>query len=87
MTIKKDSEDNVINFYANDIDSNAVSKTISVVSGPHNGVKTVVAPGEDTHSKITYTPNASFVGEDRINFQLSDGTTLSNEKTVYITIK
>ena len=90
VSVNKDSKTNKIYLHADDTDSNAISKTITVNSGPFNGLNAITAPvGGDNprYGYISYTPNDHFVGEDRIKFQLGDGTNLSEEKTVYITVK
>jgi hypothetical protein len=74
-----------INVLALDTDDNSSSKTPSTVRNPAHGVITgSYGSGDGT---ITYTPAIGFVGEDSFNFKVNDGTTDSETKTVFITVK
>ena len=59
---------------ANDTDQDTL--TYSVIAEPSNGVLTGVPP------LLSYTPSASFLGNDSLSFQVSDGTNTSNIATV-----
>ena len=61
-----------------DVDGDLI--TFSVVSGPSNG--TVVITG----STAKYTPVANYVGTDSFTFSASDGTAVSSEATISITV-
>ena len=63
-----------------DRDENATPKVIAEVNPPSNG--TFLIDG----AVHTYTPHAGFTGEDSFTFTASDGTTLSDEKTIFITV-
>ena len=82
VVAKKDTATK-INIILKDIDSNATSKTATIVSGPYKGV--AVIDGEK--DIFTYTPNTGFTGEDIFKFTMSDGTNSSDEKTIFITVK
>ncbi|MGJ8695823.1 MAG: LamG-like jellyroll fold domain-containing protein [Verrucomicrobiaceae bacterium] len=56
------------------------SLTYTVVSGPANGVLSGTAPN------LSYTPGASFSGNDSFSYQANDGTYDSNTATVSITV-
>jgi len=64
-----------------DNETDASTKTAAKTSEPRNGVATV------SNRTFSYTPNPGFVGNDRILYQLSDGTNTSAEKTINITVK
>lgn len=73
-----------INVLAPDTDDNSGSKTPSTVRNPIHGIISgAYGSGDGT---ITYTPNPGFVGKDNFTFKVSDGTTNSETKTVYITV-
>jgi hypothetical protein len=82
VKIKKDTATR-INMILKDQDSNAISKTATVTSGPHNGS---VSAFDGEKNSITYTPHTGFIGEDHFNFTMSDGTNSSDEKTIFITV-
>ena len=74
-----------INVLALDNDSNSGSKTPSTVRNPVHGVITgSYGSGDGT---ITYTPAIGFTGEDSFTFKVNDGTTDSETKTIFITVK
>jgi len=64
-----------------DSETDASTKTAAKTSEPRNGVATV------SNRTFSYTPNPGFVGNDRILYELSDGTNTSAEKTINITVK
>jgi hypothetical protein len=66
-----------------DRDTNADSKTLTIVSSPYHGKLTAV--GGAAQSKV-YTPNNDFTGEDKFTFKMNDGTTDSEIKTITIKI-
>ena len=81
--VKETAKD--INVLLLDTDDNSGSKTPSTVRSPVRGVITgSYGSGDGT---ITYTPNTGFVGEDSFTFKVNDGTTDSETKTVFITVK
>ncbi|MFQ5648303.1 MAG: tandem-95 repeat protein [bacterium] len=66
-----------------DVDGSLDSNTLTVTSGPANGVTTV----STSTGEITYTPAANFNGQDSFTYTIQDdvGAT-SNEATVVITV-
>ena len=66
----------------NDSDADGDSLTMSLVSGPANGVLSWNADGS-----FTYTPNADFIGTDTFTYVANDGTTDSVEATVTIDVQ
>jgi hypothetical protein len=66
----------------NDTDPEGDPLTASVVSGPANGTLTLNADGS-----FVYTPNDGFSGEDSFTYTAGDGTGVSNEAVVTITIE
>ena len=74
-----------INVLLPDTDANSGSKTPSTVRQPSHGAITGrYGSGDGT---ITYTPAVGFVGEDSFTFKVNDGTTDSEVKTIFITVK
>ena len=74
-----------INVLLLDTDDNSGSKTPSTVRNPsHGAISGSYGSGDGT---ITYTPAIGFIGEDSFTFKVNDGTTDSETKTVYITVK
>ena len=74
-----------INVLLQDTDDNSGSKTPSTVKQPVHGVISgSYGSGDGT---ITYTPAIGFVGKDFFTFKVNDGTTDSETKTVFITVK
>jgi VCBS repeat-containing protein len=70
-----------IDVVANDTDAEGDHLTPSLVSTALNG--TVVLNGDGT---FTYTANAGFTGTDSFTYRVSDGSEVSNEATVTITV-
>jgi alpha-tubulin suppressor-like RCC1 family protein len=62
---------------ASDVDGDSL--TYTVLTQPSNGTLSGTAPN------LTYTPSASYVGEDSFTFKVNDGTADSNVATVNIT--
>lgn len=62
-------------------DSNGDSLTYSIVDAPDNGTASV------SGSTLTYTPNSNFLGEDTIEYRVSDGSALSNIATVTVDVE
>jgi len=73
----------LINMIKFDSDTNASSKTGSVVRPPSHGALSSYAASSDS---FLYTPNNSFTGSDSFTFTMSDGTNTSDEKTVLIEV-
>ena len=74
-----------INVLLLDTDDNSGSKTPSTVRNPSHGVISgSYGSGDGT---ITYTPAIGFIGEDSFTFKVNDGTTDSETKTIFITVK
>ncbi|ETX00313.1 MAG: hypothetical protein ETSY1_11685 [Candidatus Entotheonella factor] len=70
---------------ANDTDPDGTidPATVTIVSGPSNGVVTVNA----TTGAVTYMPNAGFVGVDTITYTVADNDgEMSNTATLTITV-
>ena len=69
-----------------DTDENYRVKTPSIVANPSNGSLSGsdFAAGIGT---IDYTPTTGFTGNDLFTFKVNDGTTDSETKTIYITVK
>ncbi len=61
-------------------DANNDPLTYAVVTGPTSGVLTGTAPN------LTYTPNATFSGNDSFTFRANDGKANGNTATVSITV-
>jgi len=81
--VKETAKD--INVLLSDTDDNSGSKTPSTIKNPSHGVISgSFGSGDGT---ITYTPAIGFVGEDFFRFKVNDGTTDSETKTVFITVK
>lgn len=74
----------IINVKQRDRDTNVKSKTVTIVKSPSHGAVTVLG---DAPYPVTYTPYTGFTGEDSFTFTVSDGTTSSDEKRVFITVK
>ncbi len=66
----------------NDSDPDGDSLSISVIAQPTSG--TVVLTGD---GGFTYTPNASFVGQEVFTYQVSDGQAVSNVASVRINVQ
>jgi hypothetical protein len=64
-----------------DIDSPALSLTATVVNQPAHGT---LAPSSD--GSFTYTPSATFAGNDRFTYRASDGAATSAPATVTLTV-
>ncbi len=73
-----------IDMIKGDYDSNAASKTGTVVKQPQNGKAGSYATSTDS---FVYTPAKGFIGEDFFTYTMSDDLNRSEEKTVYITVK
>ena len=64
-----------------DFDDNLTSKTPTITSTSRHGSATI------SSRSIRYVPHKSFVGDDEIKFTISDGTNVSNEKAIRITVE
>tara|TARA_R110002020_G_scaffold119601_2_gene272846 strand:+ start:1960 stop:3660 length:1701 start_codon:yes stop_codon:yes gene_type:complete len=84
VTCKKNSSGIVVDMIKNDRDSNATSKTGTVVRSPQYGTVSSYTASTDT---FRYIPNKEFTGEDSFTFTMSDGTNTSNEKRIKIIVK
>ena len=73
----------VINMIKFDSDTNASSKTGSIVRPPSHGIVSAYNNGLDS---FAYLPNSNFVGSDSFTFTMTDGTNTSDEKTVLIEV-
>jgi len=73
----------LINMIKFDSDTNASSKTGSVVRPPSHGALSSYVASSDS---FLYTPNNNFTGSDSFTFTMSDGTNISDEKTVLIEV-
>ena len=73
----------LINMIKFDSDTNASSKTGSVVRPPSHGALSSYVTSSDS---FLYTPNNNFTGSDSFTFTMSDGTNTSDEKTVLIEV-
>ncbi len=69
-----------VNVLANDTDANGDALTITAVSKPQFGVATTDG------QRVTYTPNANFVGEDHFTYAVSDGKGGTAAGSVTITV-
>lgn len=69
-----------------DTDVNYRVKTPGVVTNPSNGTLNVssLAAGVGT---IIYTPTTGFTGNDLFTFRVNDGTTNSDNKTIYLKVE
>ncbi len=81
------SNNNILNLYANDTDADGNStldlNSINIISGPSHGTYTL--PGNGT---IVYTPTAAYSGSDMIAYKISDnGGRSSNTASANITIE
>jgi hypothetical protein len=88
ITLTKDT-DRYIDFVNCDTDFNKHGKTVTITQEPKNGVTAAVTyrdVGTINYYK-KYTPNAGYVGLDKIKFTLSDGVNSSEEKTIFLKIK
>jgi VCBS repeat-containing protein len=65
----------------NDSDPETTALTVTLVSGPANGILTLQPDGS-----FSYTPNTNFVGSDSFTYQASDGSLPSNVATVTINV-
>ncbi|MEX2189045.1 MAG: Ig-like domain-containing protein, partial [Pirellulales bacterium] len=65
----------------NDTDGDLDPLTASIVSGPTNGVLSLVSNGS-----FVYTPNVNFNGQDTFTYRANDGDQFSNVATVTITV-
>jgi hypothetical protein len=82
--IKKNSSGYAIKVLRGDTDANTRSKTGDKVRPPSHGT---VGDWDSDAKTFTYKPHSGFTGEDSFTFTMSDGTTVSEEKTVRITVK
>jgi hypothetical protein len=64
-----------------DTDADGDALTVSLVSGPTNGVLALQPSGA-----FTYTPTAAFSGADTFDYQISDGRGGTSNATVTITV-
>ena len=83
ITIGKNSSAITIDFTKCDPDYNRYDKTVTVVDNFKNGTHT----NPTSMTRSTYTPNNNFVGKDRLVFTVSDSVNISEEKTIFITVK
>jgi len=74
-----------IDFFKNDRDFNKKNKTLTITSQPNKSKLTDSVRG--TEGYLIYTPPTNFIGSDKAKFTTSDGVTVSEEKTIFITIK
>ncbi len=65
----------------NDTDADGDPLTAILAAGPAHGSVTLRADGS-----FTYTPTTGYTGTDSLTYEAYDGTTLSNETTVTITV-
>jgi hypothetical protein len=74
------TEDNAVSVLlsGSDVDGDALS--YSVISGPSDGSLQGTAPN------LTYTPDVGFVGTDSFNYQVDDGSSVSNIATVTVNV-
>ena len=82
ITIGKNSSAITIDFTKCDPDYNRYDKTVTVVDNFKNGQFSTTSI-----SNSSYTPNNNFVGKDRLVFTVSDSVNISEEKTIFITVK
>jgi hypothetical protein len=73
-----------IDMVKGDYDSNATSKIGAIVRQPQNGTVSEYVEATDT---FRYSPAKGFTGEDFFTFTMSDTVNISEEKTVFITVK
>ncbi|MBI1915389.1 MAG: tandem-95 repeat protein [Planctomycetes bacterium] len=66
---------------SNDSDGDGDTLATVLVSGPAHGTLTMNSDGS-----LTYTPAASYNGDDSFTYQVSDGQALSNVATVRLTV-
>jgi len=66
---------------ANDTDPNGDALTVALVTGPAHGTLTLNANGS-----FTYTPAANYFGPDSFIYRASDGTNLSQNTNVLLTV-
>jgi hypothetical protein len=64
-----------------DEDGDALTVQTTAVAAPSNGVVALSADGS-----FTYTPNAAFVGTDTFTYRVQDGTGLTDDAVVTITV-
>lgn len=72
-----------IDVLKNDHDVDSETLTPVVVTQPANGTATVDA----TTKKVTYTPQAGFIGTNTFTYHASDGALISNIVTVTVQVK
>jgi hypothetical protein len=65
----------------NDIDGNLDPTTVTIQSGPDNG-----STSADGAGNVTYTPNASFSGDDTFTYQVCDTFGACDTASVTITV-
>ena len=78
VTVAKDSGDNDITLTGTDPAS--LPLTFTVDNAPANGTLSGNAPN------LTYTPNQGYYGSDSFTFNVSNGTSISSDATVSITV-
>ena len=76
------SEDTAIEITLTASDIEGDGLTYEIFSGPSHGTLSTIT---DTN-KVTYTPNANFNGSDSFTFEVNDGTTYSEAKTISLTV-
>lgn len=72
----------IISVLANDSDVDSVTRTVSAVTQPTNGVVVINAG----NTGVTYTPNADFSGTDTFTYTVSDGQGGSAQALVTVTV-
>ncbi len=66
---------------SNDSDADGDPMTVTVMTGPANGILSLASNGS-----FTYTPNANFNGSDSFTYEISDGTDVSSPVNVTLNV-
>ncbi len=68
VTVNQDSNNNVINVLANDVNFDLATGTITIATSPANGTATV----NTTDGTIAYTPNIGYLGRDSFIYEIKN---------------
>jgi VCBS repeat-containing protein len=83
-TVDEDSGSNSIDVMANDTHPSGAQLTITAYSqGAHGSVSTI---GSGSEMTLDYQPAADFFGTDTVTYAVTDGTNISSDATVTITV-
>lgn len=74
-----------VSLQGSDVDGDAL--VFSISQQPTNGTLGEIQPEDNTLAKVDYRPNAGFIGDDSIAFEVDDGNNGKQVGTIKITVK